>query len=108
MRADGTKHTRTYQLCRYFKCKTRARNRGLYIADRKLNLADARATRQNENGNRRGLECPEERDYYPCVPCEYSQWPSPTRATAPRSASHWAVAVPCAWPLAQRDKGTPL
>jgi len=50
----------------YQKCKARSRNRGLFIADRNINeQAGARATRQNENGNRRGLECPEERDYYP-------------------------------------------
>ena len=49
----------------YTACKTRSRNRGLFIADRRLNKRDARSTRQNNNGNRRGLECPEERDYYP-------------------------------------------
>ena len=38
---------------------------GIFIADRKVNRHDARGTRQNNNGNRRGLECPEERDYYP-------------------------------------------
>lgn len=46
-------------------CERRDRNRGLFIADRDLNRNDARATRQNNNGNRDGLECPEERDYYP-------------------------------------------
>ena len=49
----------------YHKCKTRSRNHGIFIADRKINKHDARGTRQNNNGNRRGLECPEERDYYP-------------------------------------------
>ena len=46
--------------CRYVQ-----RNNGLYTADRKINRKDASATRQNPNGNRRGFECPEERDYYP-------------------------------------------
>lgn len=46
-------------------CRNIERNQGLYTADRKLNRKDASATRQNPNGNRRGFECPEERDYYP-------------------------------------------
>ena len=50
----------------YYKdCQTRRRNNGLFTADQKINRIDARGTRQNPNGNRRGLECPEERDYYP-------------------------------------------
>merc|ERR1712159_946822 len=49
----------------YRSCKLTARNDRLYHADQKLNGNNARATRQNPNGNRRGLECPEERDYYP-------------------------------------------
>jgi len=55
----------------YQDCKTRDRNKGLYIADREQQggLNDGRAaatyTRQNNNANRNGLECAEERDYYP-------------------------------------------
>jgi hypothetical protein len=50
----------TYQLCQRTE-----RNEGLYTADQRIRRNDARATRQNPNGDRRGLECPEERDYYP-------------------------------------------
>jgi hypothetical protein len=50
----------------YQACKQRERNKGLFIADRNVNNnIGARGTRQNNNGNRRGFECPEERDYYP-------------------------------------------
>lgn len=49
----------------YNKCRTRSRNLGLFTADQRVRRRDARGTRQNPNGNRRGLECPEERDYYP-------------------------------------------
>jgi len=45
--------------------KQTERNKGLFTADRNLNQNNARSTRQNPNGNRRGLEIPEERDYYP-------------------------------------------
>ena len=49
----------------YQQCKNRQRNKGLFTADQNLNGNGAIYTRQNPNGNRRGLECPEERDYYP-------------------------------------------
>jgi len=49
----------------YQLCQRTARNEGLYTADQRVRRNDQRGTRQNPNGNRRGLECPEERDYYP-------------------------------------------
>jgi hypothetical protein len=49
----------------YMNCKYRKRNKGLFTADRNLNGQTARFTRQNNNGNRRGYECPEERDHFP-------------------------------------------
>lgn len=53
----------------YEWCKQRERNKGLFTADQLPitgnNNNRARNTRQNPNGNRRGLECPEERDYWP-------------------------------------------
>jgi hypothetical protein len=49
----------------YELCQRTERNKGLYTADQRVRRNDQRGTRQNPNGNRRGLECPEERDYYP-------------------------------------------
>jgi len=49
----------------YELCQRTERNKGLYTADQSVRRSDARGTRQNPQGNRRGLECPEERDYYP-------------------------------------------
>jgi hypothetical protein len=55
----------------YQMCKGRDRNQGLFIADRQQQggLGPGRRsaifTRQNNNGNRHGYECTEERDYYP-------------------------------------------
>jgi len=51
------------------ECKYRQRNKGLFVSNRNLitnnNRNGAHYTRQNENGQRYGYECPEERDYYP-------------------------------------------
>jgi hypothetical protein len=49
----------------YDLCQHTSRNKGLYTADQRVRRNDQRGTRQNPNGDRRGLECPEERDYYP-------------------------------------------
>jgi len=49
----------------YEECSRRSRNKGLFLADQNLDGDTAKYTRQNPNDNRRGLECPEERDYYP-------------------------------------------
>jgi len=50
----------------YDKCYTRERNKGLFTADQNLeNRRTAIYTRQNPNGQRRGYECPEERDHFP-------------------------------------------
>lgn len=49
----------------YQLCQRTERNMGLYTADQRMRRTDRRGTRQNPNGNRNGLECPEERDYYP-------------------------------------------
>jgi hypothetical protein len=54
----------------YLDCQTRLRDNGLYVADRVtvggLNLlGPSTVTRQNNNGQQNGFECPEERDYYP-------------------------------------------
>eukprot|EP01095_Lingulamoeba_sp_RSL-Kostka_P009976 TRINITY_DN34_c1_g1_i1.p1 TRINITY_DN34_c1_g1~~TRINITY_DN34_c1_g1_i1.p1 ORF type:complete len:613 (-),score=261.56 TRINITY_DN34_c1_g1_i1:227-2065(-) len=50
----------------YQDCKERERNKGLFTADQNMNNRNsARHTRQDNNGNRNGFECPEERDYYP-------------------------------------------
>jgi len=49
----------------YALCQRRERNKGLFTADQKLNGHAQKNTRQNPNGARSGLECPEERDYHP-------------------------------------------
>jgi hypothetical protein len=49
----------------YTVCQQTERNKGLYTADQLIQRNDRRGTRQNPVGNRHGLECPEERDYYP-------------------------------------------
>jgi len=45
--------------------KQRGRNQGLFTADQKLQGNAQIYTRQNPGGTRRGLELPEERDYFP-------------------------------------------
>ena len=63
----------------YMKCRARTRNKGLYVANKltqKTTRQTAVYTRQGDNAERYGFECPEERDYYP-------YWhPSPWRDVA--------------------------
>jgi len=54
----------------YEYCQQRGREEGYFTADQKLKGNNQVNTRQNPNGNRSGLECPEERDYFP--------WPYPS------------------------------
>jgi len=49
----------------YCECQQRNRNQQLFTADQNLNGDQSIYTRQNAGGNRNGLECAEERDYYP-------------------------------------------
>lgn len=50
----------------YQDCKARERNKGLFTSDQNMNGRNtAIYTRQDNNNNRQGFECPEERDYYP-------------------------------------------
>lgn len=67
--SDGERYGQHETWDYYKRCRTRRRNNNLFVADRnsrKLSRSQpATRTRQNENGNRNGLECPEERDYYP-------------------------------------------
>jgi len=48
----------------YKHCAQRERNKGLFTSDQNVG-SQARTTRQNAGGTRRGYECAEERDYYP-------------------------------------------
>jgi len=59
----------------YQYAKLRSRNKGLFTADQKVGNQQIN-TRQNPNGNRSGLEIPEERDYYPYW------YPSPWKTAA--------------------------
>jgi hypothetical protein len=49
----------------YNYCRARERNGGLFVSTQKLKGKSAIFTRQNNDGSRFGLECPEERDYWP-------------------------------------------
>jgi len=49
----------------YRLCEERSQQYGLFHADQNLQGDAQIYTRQNPAGTRRGLECPEERDYYP-------------------------------------------
>jgi len=64
---DSDQNTGRHESPEYYAaCKNDIqRNQGLFTADQKLNGDTAIYTRQNPNGGRSGLECPEERDYYP-------------------------------------------
>jgi hypothetical protein len=79
----------------YNACANRERNKGLYTADQNLNSNRATRTRQNPNGARSGLECAEERDYYPywaptpwkvCTEGGWGGVPTPRHAASERGS----------------------
>jgi len=73
---DNNNNARTESEEYYAYAKNRDRNQGLFTADQNLQGDDQTKTRQNPGGTRRGLEVPEERDYFPW-------WnPSPWRPVA--------------------------
>jgi len=94
----------------YQECQRTSRNKGLYTADQNVNRNDARGTRQNPNGNRNGLECPEERDYYPYwrpspwrdIALVTSEW-SPNKATYYRENANQKKARGYCQPVDQQD-----
>ena len=49
----------------YYLCQQHTKNHGLFHADQNLNGDSQLYTPQNLDGTSRGLECPEERDYFP-------------------------------------------
>ena len=49
----------------YCECEARSQNKGLFVSDQNLQGTQAIYTRQNAGGGASGLECSEERDYYP-------------------------------------------
>uniref|UniRef100_A0A7S1XLR7 Uncharacterized protein n=1 Tax=Phaeomonas parva TaxID=124430 RepID=A0A7S1XLR7_9STRA len=64
--SDNTRRFGMHESYAYYDLYSRTeRNNGLWTADQDVRRRDMRGTRQNPNGNRRGLEIPEERDYYP-------------------------------------------
>lgn len=71
---DGVARTEGEEYYAY--AKNRDRNQGLFTADQNLQGDDQTKTRQNPGGTRRGLEVPEERDYFPWW------YPSPFRPVA--------------------------
>merc|ERR1719499_2645436 len=62
---DNNNNFRTESEEYYAFAKNRERNQGLFTADQNLQGNDQTKTRQNPGGTRRGLEVPEERDYFP-------------------------------------------
>ena len=63
--ANPFKYSKHESLDSYLNCQKRTRNANLFTADQILRGKSSIYTRQNANGDRYGLECPEERDYYP-------------------------------------------
>ena len=65
-KADDEKYGQHESFEYYNQCRTRERNKGLFTADKLQSTTRQQTaiyTRQGNNGERYGFECPEERDY---------------------------------------------